>query len=156
MGGRGVVSTSPDACTVHTARALDTLALFAAPGRRRPRRLHAGWYDEMRPHRTIHVVLPAEGLAVLRGLARAAGATYFTAIMALVQLWQARVTGKRDIVTNWAAAQQGVCVCVRVCVCVCVVGVGLGGPLCLGPGFNGPAAEAFAFFAFCPFSIHVF
>ena len=145
MGGRGVVSTSPDACTVHTARALDTLALFAAPGRRRPRRLHAGWYDEMRPHRTIHVVLPAEGLAVLRGLARAAGATYFTAIMALVQLWQARVTGKRDIVTNWAAAQQGVCVCVRVCVCVCGGG-GVRGPTLLGAWIQRPGCRGFCLF----------
>ena len=67
------------------------------------RSLAAGWYAERRPHAEFDCQLPEATQAGLREAARAAGCTYFAAVVAVLHAWQHHETGKLDLalmVTN--------------------------------------------------------
>jgi amino acid adenylation domain-containing protein len=61
------------------------------------RNLCDGWWDEMRPHRTIDLALDRQAVATINEVARSHGYTPFVALAAVLHLWQHGLTGKTDL-----------------------------------------------------------
>eukprot|EP01050_Picozoa_sp_SAG11_P033905 SAG11_NODE_11738_length_741_cov_0.607477_1_plen_214_part_10 len=62
-----------------------------------PRDLQHGWWDEMRRHRHIDLVLDSSDIAAINATARTRGQTPFVALAAVIHAWQFFLTGKTDL-----------------------------------------------------------
>ena len=62
-----------------------------------PRDLRDGWWDDLRPHRSLEVALDRADVAAINATARAAGQTPFVALAAVLHVWQWGLTGKTDL-----------------------------------------------------------